>query len=99
MLAEDIGYNIHPEHKVQKGLESTFDDVGGKNAGTNSTLYFSTSHNRWVLEAPDVYWEANLTAHRYAFPDKLCFSGHPRTLFLVVRRILIMFLYAFSCIL
>ena len=24
-------------------------------------MYFSTSHNRWVIEAPDVYWEANTT--------------------------------------
>ena len=29
--------------------------------GTNATIYFSTSHNRWVIEAPDVYWEANQT--------------------------------------
>ena len=32
-------------------------------ATTNATIYFSTSHNRWVIEAPDVYWEANITSH------------------------------------
>ena len=38
-------------------------DIGGTERSTNATLYFSTSHNRWVLEAPDVYWEANTTQH------------------------------------
>ncbi len=36
-------------------------DVGDTNFGTNATIYFSTSHDRWVIEAPDVYWEANQT--------------------------------------
>ena len=51
------------------------DDVGGINANTGSTIYFSTSHNRWVIEAPDVYWEANITQHSIGpvydlgFPD------------------------------
>ena len=38
-------------------------DVGTTDASSNTTLYFSTSHNRWVIEAPDIYWEANITAH------------------------------------
>ena len=38
-------------------------DVGGIDANTGSTIYFSTSHNRWIIEAPDVYWEANITQH------------------------------------
>ena len=42
-------------------------DVGDTNMGTNATIYFSTSHNRWVIEAPDVYWEANMT-HRQSTP-------------------------------
>ena len=29
-------------------------DVGVTNQGTNATIYFSTSHDRWVIEAPDV---------------------------------------------
>jgi hypothetical protein len=32
-------------------------------ATSNATLYFSSSHNRWVLEAPDIYFEANTTHH------------------------------------
>jgi hypothetical protein len=38
-------------------------DVGATDATANATIYFSTSHNRWVIEAPDVYWEANVTHH------------------------------------
>ena len=38
-------------------------DVGATEATANATIYFSTSHNRWVIEAPDVYWEANMTQH------------------------------------
>ena len=38
-------------------------DVGSTEASANATVYFSTSHNRWVIEAPDVYWEANITQH------------------------------------
>ena len=34
-------------------------DVFMTDAGTNATLYFSSAHERWVLEAPDVYWEAS----------------------------------------
>ena len=30
-------------------------DVGSTEATVNATIYFSTSHNRWVIEAPDVY--------------------------------------------
>ena len=44
-------------------------DVGDTNDGTNATVYFSTSHNRWVIEAPDVYWEANITQHSFAHGD------------------------------
>ena len=38
-------------------------DVGATEATSNATIYFSTSHNRWIIEAPDVYWEANTTHH------------------------------------
>ena len=38
-------------------------DVGATDATANATIYLSTSHNRWVIEAPDVYWEANVTHH------------------------------------
>ena len=38
-------------------------DVGATEATANATIYFSTSHDRWVIEAPDVYWEANMTQH------------------------------------
>ncbi len=38
-------------------------DVGGTDSTANATIYFSTSHNRWVLEVPDVYYEANITHH------------------------------------
>ena len=38
-------------------------DVGGTESTTNATLYFSTSNDRWILEAPDVYFEANQTQH------------------------------------
>ena len=38
-------------------------DVGAIEASSNATVYFSTSHNRWILEAPDVYFEANTTQH------------------------------------
>ena len=38
-------------------------DVGATDATANATIYFSASHNRWVIEAPDVYWEANITHH------------------------------------
>ena len=38
-------------------------DVGATDATANATIYFSTSHNRWVIEGPDVYWEANVTHH------------------------------------
>ena len=41
------------------------DDVGATAQATNTTLYYSTSHNRWILEAPDVYWEANQTSHSF----------------------------------
>ena len=41
------------------------DDVGGTAADTQTTLYYSTSHERWVIEAPDVYWEANQTQHSF----------------------------------
>lgn len=45
------------------------DDVSGTATDTGATLYFSTSHNRWVIEAPDVYWEANITAHSIGHQD------------------------------
>ena len=35
-------------------------DVSGIDADTGASLYFSTSHNRWVIEAPGVYFEAPL---------------------------------------
>ena len=38
-------------------------DVGGTESTTNATLYFSTSNDRWIIEAPDVYFEANTTHH------------------------------------
>ena len=38
-------------------------DVGATEGTVNATIYFSTSHNRWVIEAPDIYWEANMTQH------------------------------------
>ena len=44
-------------------------DVGDTEMSTNATIYFSTSHNRWVIEAPDVYWEANMTMHSFAHGD------------------------------
>ena len=44
-------------------------DVGATDASANATIYFSTSHNRWVIEAPDVYWEANITAHSVGLVD------------------------------
>jgi len=33
-------------------------DVGTEDSEDKpATIYFSSSHNRWVIEAPDVYWE------------------------------------------
>ena len=29
-------------------------DVGATETTTNATIYFSTSRNRWILEAPDI---------------------------------------------
>ena len=47
-------------------------DVGATDASGNATIYFSTSHNRWVIEASDIYWEANTTQHSIGQVD----DGH-----------------------
>ena len=56
-------YNMQDTNINNRNWWVARNDVGATHADTNATIYFSTSHNRWVIEAPDVYWEANQTQH------------------------------------